>query len=175
MVENELYLIWVDIETTGLNPFQDKILEICCVITDRNLNIEASSKNLVINTDICYMNDWCVKTHSENGLIEDVLNSTLNIQEAETKLLKFLQSWSDYKKSPMCGSSVHFDRSFLRVHMPLVEDYFTYRNIDVSSFKEVTHRWYDVDYFKSKSNHRAESDIIQSIKELSFYRRNYFI
>lgn len=175
MFEEEQYLIWVDIETTGLNPSEDKILEVCCVITDKNLNIKASSKNLVISTNVCDMNDWCLKTHTKNGLVEDVLLSSLKINDVEIELLKFLQSWSDYKTSPMCGSSVHFDRSFLKVHMPLIEDYFTHRNVDVSSFKEMTHRWYDVGYSKNENNHRAESDILESIGELKFYRNRYFV
>lgn len=175
MFKDELYLIWVDIETTGLNPSEDEILEICCVITDKDLNIKASSKSLVISTNIYHMNDWCMEMHSKNGLIKDVLKSNLKIKDAEAELLKFIQSWSNYKTSPMCGSSVHFDRSFLKVHMPLIEDYFSYRNIDVSSFKEIIYRWYDVSYSKSEDNHRAESDIIQSIKELNFYKNNYFI
>lgn len=178
MPKEDADLVWIDIETTGLNPNNDEILEVCCIITSKDLDIRAISDSFVIHNNdevIMKMDDWCKNTHKNNGLIQEVLISNIRTEEAESKLLEFLNLWTDFKSSPMCGSSVHFDRSFLKKYMPRLEDYFTHRNLDVSSMKEVVYRWYDFEYIKDKNEHRAKSDIIQSIEELKFYKKNFFI
>lgn len=171
-------LVWIDIETTGLQPDNDEILEVCCVVTSKDLDIIAVSDSFVIHNNyevIMKMDDWCKNTHKNNGLIQEVLISNLGKEEVESNILEFLNLWIDFKSSPMCGSSVHFDRSFLKNYMPKLENYFTHRNLDVSSMKEVVYKWYDFEYIKDEVEHRAKPDIIQSIQELEFYKKNFFI
>lgn len=169
-------LIWIDLEMTGLDPDHDVILEIATVITDAQLKIIATAPVLVIHqTDkiLSQMNEWVTKCHTKTGLIEKVKQSKTTEKEAEKELLAFLAHHVTAGKSPMCGNSIHLDRAFLRHYMPDLEKYFHYRNIDVSTLKELAKRWMPaaVTSFKKANKHEALADIYESIEELKHYRQ----
>ena len=172
-------LVWMDLEMTGLNPLKDKIIEIAVVITDNNLNLLDSGLNLVIyQTDsvLQHMNDWCKQHHAQSGLIDKIKASKITEQEAEAQVIKYIKQYVPINSSPLCGNSIHMDRSFLANHMQTLHDYFHYRNIDVSSIKELLQRWSKPDtvLFDKALNHRALDDVICSIDELKFYRDKGF-
>jgi oligoribonuclease len=173
-------LIWVDLEMTGLNPDQDHILEIAIVITDQNLNIIADDFDLIIKQPtetLALMNEWVKETHSKNGLLNLVLDSSIDLKSAEIKALDFIKKYVPKHISPICGNSICLDRRFLFKHMPTLEQYFHYRNIDVSTVKNLGLYWFPEkvkNLNKTDSAHRARDDILQSIAELQFYRDNLF-
>ena len=180
MKANAKNLIWIDLEMTGLDVDNDVILEIALVVTDSVLNILAISPALAIFQDKALLNamdDWNTKQHNASGLIERINASNISAAAAEHVMLEFLTPWVPPGKSPMCGNSICQDRRFLHRHMPQLEQYFHYRNLDVSTLKELAKRWAPevAKSFKKKSRHLALDDIIDSINELKHYRANLLI
>jgi oligoribonuclease len=173
-------LIWVDLEMTGLHPDQDHILEIAIVITDQNLNIIADDFDLIIKQsteNLALMDDWVRDTHSKNGLLNLVRDSHIDLNMAEIKALEFVKQHVLKQTSPICGNSICLDRRFLFRHMPKLEQYFHYRNLDVSTVKNLGLYWFPEkvkNLNKTEGAHRAKDDILQSIAELKFYRDNLF-
>ena len=174
-------LIWVDLEMTGLNPDYDHILEIAIVITDQNLNIIVDDFDLIIYQpaeNLKLMNDWVRDTHTKNGLLNLVQSSSISISSAEALALEFIKPHVQPQTSPMCGNSICLDRRFLFRYMKNLEQYFHYRNLDVSTVKNLGLYWFPEkvkSFQKQDSLHRAKDDILQSIEELKFYRENLFI
>jgi oligoribonuclease len=171
-------LIWIDLEMTGLNPDTDYIIEIATVITNANLEILAEGPVIAIHVDDVILNnmdEWNTTQHGKSGLIDRVKSSQYTNKQAEKLTLEFLQEYVPANISPMCGNSICQDRRFLHRIMPDLEVYFHYRNLDVSSFKELVKRWASVKpQFLKNSSHLALNDIKDSIEELQFYRDNYF-
>ncbi|MFC0309702.1 oligoribonuclease [Gallibacterium trehalosifermentans] len=171
-------LIWIDLEMTGLDPNTDRIIEIATIVTDKDLNILAEGPVLAIKQTesvLAGMNEWCQKTHSQNGLIERVRQSTLTERAAELQTLDFLKKWVPKGVSPICGNSVAQDKRFLFNYMPELADYFHYRYLDVSTLKELAIRWQPnvLDGFQKKNSHLALDDIRESIAELAYYRQHF--
>ncbi len=172
-------LIWIDLEMTGLDTDQDRIIEIATIVTDENLNILAEGPVLAIHQpDIVLnaMDEWNTRQHGQSGLVQRVRRSTLTAQDAEQQTLAFLKKWVDAKKSPMCGNSICQDRRFMHRLMPDLEQFFHYRNLDVSSVKELARRWRPelMDGLKKDASHLAMDDIRDSIRELKYYREYFF-
>ncbi len=168
-------LIWIDLEMTGLDTQKDAIIEIATVITDKDLNIITDGPVFAIHQSDELMNGmdaWNTRQHGNSGLTERVKNSRIDYQTAEQKTLDFLKQYIGKGKSPMCGNSICQDRRFMARLMPELEDYFHYRNLDVSTLKELSSRWYsDVHKgFKKNTKHLALEDVYDSINELIYYR-----
>ncbi|CUR53739.1 Oligoribonuclease [Serratia symbiotica] len=179
MKKKENNLIWIDLEMTGLNPECNHIIEIATLVTDYNLKILAEGPILAIHQSeekLKIMDEWNKKTHSKSGLLQRVKNSCLNDYEAEIKTITFLKKWIPAGKSPMCGNSVGQDRRFLFRYMPVLEKYFHYRYLDVSTLKELAKRWKPniINNYNKKKLHKANDDIYASITELKYYRKNFF-
>ncbi len=179
MKPNPNHLIWVDLEMTGLNPDKDQIIEIATVVTDNHLNIVAEGPVLAIHQEeaiLSGMDDWNTKQHGRSGLLERVRNSVMDVQEAEAITLDFIMRLVPPNRSPMCGNSICQDRRFMFRTMPKLEQYFHYRNLDVSTVKELAKHWapHIAKQFKKKSVHLAMDDIKESIAELQHYRDNFF-
>jgi oligoribonuclease len=173
-------LIWIDLEMTGLAPQTDYIIEIATIVTDSQLNILGEGPMLAIHQSdqaLAAMDDWNQKQHGESGLVARVRASVINEREAELRTLEFLRHYVPPGKSPMCGNSICQDRRFLARCMPELEAYFHYRNLDVSTVKELGRRWYpkQVKGFNKTSTHLALQDIRDSIEELRFYRKRLFV
>ena len=171
-------LIWLDMEMSGLLPDADRILELAVVVTDADLNVIAESPVLVIHqsdTVLDGMDAWNKGTHGRSGLIEKVKASSMDEAAATEAMLTFLKQHVPAGKSPMCGNSICQDRRFMARYMPELEKYFHYRNLDVSTFKELARRWKPVVYsgFKKASRHEALADIYESIDELKYYREHF--
>ena len=169
------HLIWIDLEMTGLNPDRDRIIEIATVITDKQLNILADGPVIAVHQNETYiqqMDEWNTKHHHQSGLIQRVRESKINEAEAETITLEFLAEYVSTGKSPICGNSICQDRRFLYRHMPKLEKYFHYRNLDVSTVKILARMWApDVARsMKKKSTHTALKDIYDSIEEMRHYK-----
>ena len=178
MAQDPQHLIWIDLEMTGLNPDTDLIIEIATVITDKDLNIIAQGPVLAVHQSdaaLAAMDDWNQKHHGESGLIDRVKASTINEAEAERLTIEFLKQWVPENTSPICGNSIGQDRRFLVRYMPKLEAYFHYRNIDVSTLKELAARWAPEvkEGFNKESTHQALDDIIESIEELRYYREHF--
>lgn len=174
------HLIWIDLEMTGLNPQSDRIIEIATLITDTQLTILAEGPVLAIHQSpriLAAMDEWNRKQHSQSGLLERVRASRIDEREAEQQTLEFLSRHVPKGKSPMCGNSICQDRRFLARCMPELEAYFHYRNLDVSTLKELARRWYPerIKGFNKTSTHLALQDIRDSIDELRFYRERLFV
>lgn len=174
------HLVWMDLEMTGLDPERHVILEIATLITDAGLRVVAEGPSLAVHRDAAAlreMDDWCTRTHTASGLVERVRASTVDIAQAEERVLAFVREWAVEGASPLCGNSVHQDRRFLRREMPLVDAYLHYRNIDVSTVKELVQRWYpDGPAAPAKrETHRALDDIQESLAELRWYRERFFV
>ena len=172
-------LIWLDLEMTGLDPDRDQIIEVATLVTDADLNILAEGPCLAVKVAdslLDGMDEWCTRTHTESGLVKRVRESEVGIEETTERTLAFLEQWVDKGSSPLCGNSIAHDRRFVRRYMPKFEDYLHYRNIDVSSIKELVQRWYSRDKWapKKKGNHLALDDIRESVEELRFYREHIF-
>jgi oligoribonuclease len=171
-------LIWIDLEMSGLNVEKNQIIEIATVVTDKELNILANGPVFAIQTDIKHleaMDDWNQKQHRGSGLYQRVLNSKVSCQQAELMTIAFLKAFIDASTSPMCGNTISMDRQFLNRYMPKLAEFFHYRQIDVSSIKELAKRWYkDLPKFEKTSQHLALNDIYDSIEELKFYRQLLF-
>ncbi|WP_428239678.1 oligoribonuclease [Gynuella sp.] len=174
-MERSENLVWIDLEMTGLNPDTCHIIEIATIVTDKELNILAEGPNLAIHQPkaiMDLMDEWCTKTHGENGLTERVLNSDISMAEAERQTLEFLSEWVEPGKSPLCGNSVWQDRRFLYKEMPELERFCHYRIIDVSTLKELARRWKPniVSGHTKKGAHLALDDIRESIDELKYFK-----
>ena len=178
-INKETNLIWIDLEMTGLNPDTDRIIEIATIVTDAHLNILAEGPMLAIHQkDIVLnaMDEWNTRQHGQSGLTERVRRSTITEAEAEAQTIEFLSRFVDVKKSPMCGNSICQDRRFLYRTMPKLEAFFHYRNLDVSTVKELARRWRPeiMQGFSKESTHLALNDIRDSIDELRYYREYFF-
>ena len=172
-------LIWIDLEMTGLDPEIDTILEIATIVTDGQLNQIAVGPVIAVHhsDDVLEnMNEWCIKTHGQSGLTERVRQSVTSLAEAEQVTMDFLKDYIEPGVSPMCGNSIGQDRRFLNRYMSDLHNFFHYRNIDVSTLKELAKRWKPeiMDGFKKKGTHLALEDICESIEELRYYRQ-FFI
>lgn len=172
-------LIWIDLEMTGLDTVRDEIIEIATIVTDDDLNILAEGPVLAIkvaDTVLNNMDDWNKNQHGQSGLIDRVRRSTVTLADAQTATLEFLAKWVDKGISPMCGNSICQDRRFLARQMPDLEAYFHYRNLDVSSVKELCYRWRpDVaNSYQKGGTHLALDDVRDSIRELRHYREYFF-
>ena len=171
-------LIWIDLEMTGLNPIEDVIIEIATLITDKHLNIIAEGPVIAIhqpNDVLESMNAWCQKQHGQSGLTARVQASNIKCSEAEQQTLNFLKNHVRENVSPMCGNNICQDRRFLARWMPTLETYFHYRNLDVSTIKELAKRWKPdlVKGLKKQSTHLAMDDIKDSIHELKYYKDHW--
>jgi oligoribonuclease len=171
-------LVWIDLEMTGLDPARDVILEAVALVTDADLNeMVASPVHVVHQTDevLTGMNDWCIEHHGKSGLTQASRESRLSAAEVEELLLAFVSAHAVAGVVPLCGNSVHVDRAFLTAQMPRLEAWFHYRNIDVSTLKELVGRWYPgLPRFAKTEAHRALDDIRQSVAELRYYREQVF-
>jgi oligoribonuclease len=173
-------LVWIDMEMSGLLPETDRILEIAMIVTDGDLNIVAEGPVLVVHQEdavLDRMDAWNKGTHSKSGLIDKVKASTLTEAEVEAECLAFLKQHVKSSISPMCGNTIHQDRRFMNRYMPKLEAYFHYRNIDVSTIKELCKRWQPevAKGFSKQQAHTALADIIESVEELRYYREKLFI
>ena len=171
-------LIWIDLEMTGLKPELDHIIEIATLVTDKDLRILAEGPALAIHQPqaiLALMDEWNQRQHGASGLIDRVKASTVSVAEAERRTLAFLADHLDEGVSPMCGNSVCQDRRFLARHMPALERFFHYRNLDVSSVKELARRWAPTvaSSIDKSSRHLALDDIRDSVRELEHYRRHF--
>ncbi len=179
MAQDPTHLIWIDLEMTGLDTQNDSIIEIATIVTDSNLNIIAEGPMLAMHQSdevLDRMDDWNRNQHGGSGLLERVRSSHIHEIEAQMQTLAFLQQYVPAGKSPMCGNSICQDRRFLARCMPDLERYFHYRNLDVSTIKELAARWYPnvAQDFRKNSSHLALDDIRDSIRELQFYRERLF-
>ena len=171
-------LVWLDLEMTGLDPRTDRILEVAVIVTDPDLNILAEGPVIAVHQPesvLESMNEWCVETHGKTGLTERVRQSTISETEAEKITIDFLKQYAEPGKSPMCGNTIGQDRRFLFNYMSDLHDFFHYRNIDVSTLKELARRW-KPDLLKGmtkEGSHKAIEDIRESIDEMKFYREHF--
>ena len=173
-------LVWIDLEMTGLSPEQDVIIEIATVVTDSQLNVLAEGPELAVHQPeeaLARMDEWNRRQHGGSGLIGRVRASRVSTAEAERLTLEFLAAHVAAGASPMCGNSICQDRRFLARHMPALERHFHYRNLDVSTLKELARRWYPsvAGALVKQSAHQARADILESIAELRYYRERLFI
>ena len=175
---NEFNLVWVDMEMTGLEPDKDRIIEVAVVVTDSNLNILAEGPVFAVHQSdemLDGMDAWNKGTHGRSGLIDRVKASTVTEADAESAIIDFLKHFVPSGKSPMCGNSICQDRRFMARGMPKLEAFFHYRNLDVSTLKELCKRWKPelASGFKKHQKHTALADIIESIEELKYYREHF--
>jgi oligoribonuclease len=179
MSDRKTNLIWIDLEMTGLDTFEDEIIEIATLVTDSQLNPVAEGPMLAIHQPdkvLDGMDEWNTRQHGKSGLTQRVRDSKLTTQDAERLTLEFLAEHVDAGASPMCGNSICQDRRFMARLMPQLEEFFHYRNLDVSTLKELGKRWAPqaIAAFKKESSHLAMDDIRDSIKELEYYREHLF-
>ena len=172
-------LVWLDMEMSGLDPNTCRILEIAIIVTDRDLNPLHEGIEFVLKQSDYFLNkmdDWNKSTHKKSGLIDKVKISSLAEPVVEAKILEYLCQFVPARASPLCGNSIHQDRRFLRLYMPKLDAYFSYRNVDVSTIKELCKRWSPnvVKNFSKKGAHTAMADTLESITELKYYRENFF-
>ncbi len=178
MAQDSNHLIWIDLEMTGLDTVADTIIEIATVVTDKELTVIAEGPTIAIyqlESVLARMDDWNQTHHGNSGLIERIRQSVINMEQAEQQTLDFLAQWVPAGASPMCGNSICQDRRFMARLMPKLEAYFHYRNLDVSTLKELAKRWKPEAEasFKKQASHRAMDDIIESIEELRHYRQHF--
>jgi oligoribonuclease len=171
-------LVWIDLEFSGLDPHSNVILEVACIITDSQLTILHEGPEIVIHhkDDVLdAMDEWNSTHHSESGLLKKVKESTETHESAEKSVLDIVSRYCKERTALLCGNSIHQDRFFINIHMPALDEYLYYRNIDVSTVKELCLRWFPkVPEFKKKKVHRALDDIKESIDELKYYKEKIF-
>ena len=177
MSQDKNNLIWIDLEMTGLDTFNDVIIEIATVVTDKDLKILAEGPVIAIhqpNEVLEAMDEWNQSHHGNSGLIKRVKESEYSAEEAEAETINFLEKYVPKGVSPMCGNSICQDRRFLAREMPVLEDYFHYRNLDVSTLKELAMRWKPevLEGYTKKGAHLALDDVLESIEELKYYREH---
>lgn len=178
MAQDATYLVWLDMEMTGLEPDRERIIELAMVVTDSHLVTVAESPVWVVHQSdalLAAMDDWNQKTHGRSGLIDKVRASTLDEAAVEAAALAFVQEYVPKLKTPMCGNSIGQDRRFMVSYMPQLEAWFHYRNLDVSTLKELCRRWKPevAKGFVKKADHTALADIRESIEELKYYREHF--
>ena len=179
MPVNAANLVWVDLEMTGLEPDTDTVIEIATIVTDPDLNTLAEGPVFAIRTEearLAAMDEWNTAHHTASGLVDRVRASDVDLDQASSRTLAFLADWVPAGTSPMCGNSIGQDRRFMVRHMPTLEAFFHYRNIDVSSIKELVRRWRPetLEGFTKSGAHLALDDIRESIGELAYYREHVF-
>jgi len=172
-------LVWIDMEMTGLDPEENVVLEIATIVTDKDLNVLAEGPVIAIHQsdeELAKMDDWNVNTHTKSGLVARVKASQHDEAKAIAETLEFIRQWVPERTSPLCGNSIGQDRRFMVKHMAELEAFFHYRNVDVSTIKELVRRWQPelLDQFKKSGTHQALDDIRESIAELQFYRSHVF-
>lgn len=172
-------LVWIDMEMTGLDPEENVVLEIATIVTDKDLNVLAEGPVIAIHQsdeELAKMDDWNVNTHTNSGLVARVKASQHDEAKAVAETLEFIRQWVPERTSPLCGNSIGQDRRFMVKHMSDLEAFFHYRNVDVSTIKELVRRWQPalLDQFKKSGTHQALDDIRESIAELQFYRSHVF-
>jgi len=177
---NEFNLVWLDMEMTGLDPDNDRIIEVAVLVTDMELNVLAEGPVFAIHQPdevLDKMDNWNKGTHGKSGLIDRVKASTTTESDAEIALIAFLKQYVPAGKSPMCGNSICQDRRFMARGMPKLEAFFHYRNLDVSTLKELCRRWKPelIKGFKKHQLHTAMADIIESVEELKYYREHFIV
>ena len=175
---NEFNLVWIDMEMTGLDPDKDRIIEVAAIVTDPNLNVLAEGPVFAIyqpDEVLDGMDAWNKGTHGRSGLIDRVKASTVTEAQAEAEMIDFLSKYVPTGKSPMCGNSICQDRRFMARHMPKLESFFHYRNLDVSTLKELCRRWKPelIAGFKKHQLHTALADIRESVEELQYYLEHF--
>lgn len=178
--KKKTFMFWVDMEMTGLDPKKEGIIEVASILTDWELNEVARGPHLVIHQPdrlLKKMDDWNQKQHKKSGLIEEVKKSKVNVKAAEKATLEFLKAYCEPKKVFLSGNAVHHDRRFMMKYMPSVSDFLHYRHVDVSSIKSLIQYWYpkNKELPKKTDKHRAHIDIDESVEELRFYRKAYFV
>lgn len=178
MAQDANHLVWLDMEMTGLDPERERIIEMAMIVTDSNLNTVVESPVWVVHQSdeqLDAMDDWNKKTHGKSGLIDRVRASTLDEAAVEAEALAFMQQYVPQRATPMCGNSIGQDRRFMVRYLPKLEDWFHYRNLDVSTLKELCKRWKPevAAGFVKKADHTALADIRESIDELRYYRDNF--
>lgn len=179
-LKRDMNMVWVDMEMTGLDPEQERILEVAMIVTDSELNILAKAPVYVIHQSdelLNSMDAWNKGTHGKSGLIDKVKASQVNEEMAEAALIQFLRQYVNKGKSPLCGNTIGQDRRFMVKYMPKLEAFLHYRNIDVSTLKELARRWRPelLDGFKKAQKHTALADIEESIEELKYYRKHFMV
>ena len=182
MSQNKNYpaLIWLDLEMTGLDPDSERIIEIATAVTNEDLTEIIEGPNLVIQQPqefIDNMDEWNTNQHNSSGLVDSLKVTNMTIEQAEQETLAFISRHTQKGRSPLCGNTISHDRRFLVRYMPELSSFFHYRNVDVSSIKELVKRLHPqlLDGYKKQGGHRAMADVIESIKELKFYKENLFI
>ena len=174
-------IVWMDMEMSGLEPETERILEVAVLVTDGELNVVAEGPNLVVHQPDAVleaMDEWNTTHHGQSGLTKRVRESTVDASQASPALLAFLGEHTKKKKAPLAGNSIHQDRRFVARYLPEVEDWLHYRNVDVSTIKELAQRWYPKQYSRrptKKGSHRAMDDLLESIEELKYYRKALFL
>jgi oligoribonuclease len=171
----------MDMEMSGLDPDKERILEVAVLVTDGELNVVAEGPNLILHQPDALleaMDEWNTKHHSQSGLTKRVRESTVDESQASAAVLEFLSEHTQKGKAPLAGNSIHQDRRFVARYLPEVEDWLHYRNVDVSTIKELARRWYPKEYAgrpTKKGSHRAMDDLMESIEELKYYRAALFL
>lgn len=175
-------IVWIDLEMTGLDPKRHVIVEVAALVTDAELNILDEGLDIVVGAneeELAEMDDFVTKMHTDNGLLDEIKASAVTVQEAEDAVLALLNTHCDpTHPAPLAGNSIATDRAFIRAHMPRLDAALHYRMIDVSTVKELTRRWFPRAYFNQPDKgmaHRALADIVESIRELDYYRRAVFV
>lgn len=179
MTQDAQNLVWIDMEMTGLDPDSDKVLEIAVIVTDKELTVLAEGPVIAVHQSdavLAAMDDWCTRTHTQSGLVARVKASQYDEASAAAECLAFLRQWVPERSSPLCGNSIGQDRRFMVRHMPELEQFFHYRNVDVSTIKELVRRWQPqlLEGFNKQGAHLALDDIRESIAELKYYRETVF-
>ncbi|MCL1840625.1 MAG: oligoribonuclease [Propionibacteriaceae bacterium] len=175
-------VVWIDCEMTGLDLTKDTLVEVAVLVTDGELNVLGDGLDLIISTSeekLAGMGDFVRTMHTTSGLLDEIRASTLTMREAEQQVLAYVREWiPEAGKAPLAGNTIGTDRSFLALDMPELESYLHYRNIDVSTIKELARRWYPKTFYQAPAklgHHRALADIQESIEELTYYRATVFV